>query len=241
MIKQNKILVIGGSGRLGSELKKLMPKALFPSSKVFNVTNRAQMRSFINKHKPQLVLHAASVVSPPSVEKNPGPALETNIIGTAYVAELCLNKGMKMVYICTDYVFKGDKGNYKEEDPLLPTNRYAWSKLGGEAAVRMLPDFLIFRTSLGAKVFPYPQAYTDHFTSRESVDIIAKKIVKIIHAGISGVIHIGHKRRSVYQYAKALGGKQQINKITRLDMGFPVPKDTSLNTSKYDKLVEKKK
>jgi len=241
MIKQNKILVTGGSGRLGSELHKRLPNALYPSSKVFNVTHYGQMRSYILKYKPQLIVHAAAVVSPPSVERHPEPALETNIIGTAYLAKLCLEYGIKLVYISTDYVFKGDKGNYKEEDPLLPANRYAWSKLGGEAAVSMLPDFLIFRTSLGPKVFPYPQAFTDHFTSRESVDIIAKKIVKTIHAGVNGLMHIGHKKRSVYQYAKALGGKQHINKISRKDVDFPVPKDTSLNTNKYERLVEKKK
>ena len=143
------------------------------------------------------------------------------------------------MYISTDYVFDGKKGNYKEDDAVLPVNKYAWSKLGGEAAVRMLDDYLIIRMSFGDKVFPYDKAFTDHYTSRESVDVIAKKLVVMLKAGARGIIHLGHTRRSVYQYAKALGSKKAIGKISIADVPFAVPKDTSLNTAKYKAYAKK--
>jgi dTDP-4-dehydrorhamnose reductase len=145
-----------------------------------------------------------------------------------------------MVYICTDYVYKGDKGNYKEDDSVLPVNKYAWSKLGGECAVRLLDDHLILRISMGEKIFPYEKAFVDHFTSRETADIIAKKIIKVIKKGISGVLHLGTKRRSVYEYAMSLKNKKSIGKISIKEVNFPVPRDTSLNTDKYLKLFGKK-
>jgi len=237
MKNESKILFTGGSGRLGTEMKKLIPKAMFPSSANFDVTNYAQMEGLIKKHKPKIIIHAAAYTLPQQAEKEPIKPLEANIIGTANVAKLCLKFGIKLIYISTDYVFDGKKGNYKEEDPVLPVNKYAWSKLGGEAAVRMLDRYLIIRTSLGEKVFPYKAAFVDHFTSRESVDVIAKKIVKVVNAGISGIIHIGHKRRSVYGYAKDLGSKN-VSKVSIKDVEFPVPKDTSLNLSKYNKLFK---
>ena len=36
----------------------------------------------------------------------------------------------------TSYVYEGVRGNYKETDPVLPWNNYAWSKLGGECAFK---------------------------------------------------------------------------------------------------------
>lgn len=233
---QQSVLCTGGSGRLGTELKKLLPKAQFPSSTSFNLTDHKQMERYIRAHRPSVIVHAAAFVSPPLIDKTPQKAIEVNIIGTAVIAELCSRYKIKLVYISTDYVFRGDKGNYKEDDLVFPMNKYAWSKLAGECAVRMLDDYLIIRTSFGEKVFPYEKAFVDQYTSRESVDEIAKKIVTVLKAGVSGVIHLGHRRRSVYQYAKALGGKKPIGKASITDVHFAVPKDASLNTARYKKL-----
>jgi len=234
-----RILVTGGSGRLGTELKKLLPKALFPGSAVFNVTNYGQMEKYIRKHRPSAIIHSAAFISPPLIDKDPQKAIEVNIIATAALAKLCWRYKTKLVYISTDYVFKGDKGNYKEDDLVFPTNKYAWSKLGGECAVRMLDDYLIVRTSFGEKVFPFQKAFVDHYTSRETVDVIAKKIVTVLKSGVRGTIHLGHARRSVYQYAKSLGGPTPIGKMSIDDVPFAVPKDTSLNTTKYKTYAKK--
>ncbi len=59
-------------------------------------------------------------------------------------------------------MLKGDQGNYKETDPVYPVNKYAWSKLGGECAVRMYDKSLIIRTTFGPNVFPYQKAFVDH-------------------------------------------------------------------------------
>ncbi|MBL8030459.1 MAG: sugar nucleotide-binding protein [Candidatus Doudnabacteria bacterium] len=241
MIQQNKLLFTGGGGLLGSEIKKLWPKALYPSMSEFDVRNLKQIQGYLKKHKPEIIVHAAAFTSPPIAEKNPVEALETNVVGTANLAKLCFTLGIKMVYICTDYVFSGRRGNYKEDDEVFPVNKYAWSKLGGECAVRMLNDFLIIRTSFGPKVFAYPKAFVDHFTSRESVEVVAGKIKRVVEAGIKGVIHLGHKRRSVYAYAKSLDAKKEIGKVSIKDVDFTVPSDTSLNTSRYNKLFKVKK
>src|SRR3989338_8589900 len=236
---QKRALCTGGSGRLGTELKKLLPKALFPSSAVFNVTNHIQMEKYIRKNRPSTIIHSAAFISPPLIDKDPQKAIDINIIATAALAKLCWRYKTKLVYISTDYVFKGDKGNYKEDDPIFPVNKYAWSKLGGECAVNMLDDYLIIRTSFGEKVFPFQKAFVDHYTSRETVDVIAKKIVTVLKSGVRGTIHLGHARRSVYQYAKSLGGPTPIGKMSIDDVPFAVPKDTSLNTTKYRKYAKK--
>ena len=112
------------------------------------------MERYIRAHRPSVIVHAAAFVSPPLIDKTPQKAIEVNIIGTAVIAELCSRYKIKLVYISTDYVFRGDKGNYKEDDLVFPMNKYAWSKLAGECAVHV-DDYLIIRTSFGEKVFPY--------------------------------------------------------------------------------------
>jgi dTDP-4-dehydrorhamnose reductase len=234
----SKIIFTGGSGLLGSEFVKIRPDIDYPSSGQFNVTNYDQMKKYVESHDCDLIIHAAAFTSPPLIEKNPLKALEINIVGTSNVVRLCMEFNIRLIYISTDYVFKGDKGNYKEADPVYPVNKYAWSKLGGECAVRMYDKSLIVRTTFGPNVFPYQKAFVDQWTSRESVSVIAKKISMLLDKDITGVVHVGGGRKTVYEYAKSLDVAKEIGKISINDVSFKVPVDTSLNCDKYNELVE---
>jgi len=238
MMSRSKIILTGGSGLLGSEFKKIMPDIKYPSSKEFNVTNYSQMKEYVKVNGCELIIHAAAFTSPPLVDKDPLKALEVNIIGTTNVTKLCMEFDARLIYISTDYVFKGDKGNYKETDPVYPVNKYAWSKLGGECAARMYDKSLIVRTSFGPNVFPYSKAFTDQWTSRESVSIIAHKISKLIDKDVTGIIHVGTSRRTVFEYAKSLDQTKDIGKLSIKDVAFTVPVDTSLNCGRYDELIK---
>jgi dTDP-4-dehydrorhamnose reductase len=233
----SKIIFTGGSGLLGSEFRKIRPDINYPSSKEFNVTNYEQMKKYVESYGCDLIIHAAAFTSPPLIEKDPLKALEVNIVGTANVVKLCMEFGIRLIYISTDYVFKGDKGNYKETDSVYPVNKYAWSKLGGECAARMYDKSLIIRTTFGPNVFPYQKAFVDQWTSRESVSVIAKKIAKLLNKDICGVIHVGGKRKTVYEYAKSLDTAREIGKLSVNDVGFTVPKDTSLSCEKYNEII----
>lgn len=227
----------GGSGLLGSEVRKIRPDINYPSSRQFNVTNYEQMKKYVGSHGCDLIVHAGAFISPPLIEKDPVKAIEVNIIGTSNVVKLCMQIDARLIYISTDYVFKGDKGNYKEEDTVYPVNKYAWSKLGGECAVRMYDKSLIVRTTFGPNVFPYDRAFVDQWTSRECVSVIAKKVSRLIDKDITGVIHVGGKRKTVFEYAKSLDATRDIGKLHTNDVPFNVPVDTSLNCDRYNELM----
>lgn len=237
MTDKLRIIFTGGSGLLGSEFRKIRPDIDCPSSKDFDVTNYEQMKKYVESHGCDTIVHAAAFTSPPMVDKNPQRAVEVNIIGTVNVVKLCVEFGLRLIYISTDYVFDGMKGNYKETDPVNPVNKYAWSKLGGECAVRMYDKSLIIRTSFGPNIFPYPKAFIDQWTSRESVAIIAKKIAALLDKDIKGVIHVGGIRKTVYEYGKGLDETKEIGKLSIKDVAFDVPVDTSLNCEKYRGLL----
>jgi dTDP-4-dehydrorhamnose reductase len=230
-------LFTGGSGLLGTAFRRLLPAALYPTSAEFDVRNYDKMQQWAEDRRITTVIHAAAFTSPPKIDQDPLRALESNIIGTANIARLSVRRGWRMVYISTDYVFRGDAGSYREDDPVHPVNRYAWSKLGGECAVQMLSDSLIIRTSFGPDVFPYPRAFVDQWTSRQSVSDTARQMIALIETGATGVVHLGGPRRTVMEYARSLDPSKPIEPLSVKDVPFAVPIDTSLDTTRFRKLV----
>ncbi|RPJ09754.1 MAG: NAD-dependent epimerase/dehydratase family protein [Spirochaetaceae bacterium] len=232
------ILVTGGSGLLGGEFKKLLPAAVFPDMDEFNITNPAQMEDYLSRGRFTLILHAAAFTSPPRVDADPVQALDVNIAGTVNVVKAAIRHKLKLVYICTDYVFRGDAGNYREDDPVFPVNKYAWSKLGGECAVRLYVNSLIIRTTFGPVPFPYEKAFTDQWTSRESVVTVSRMIVALLDRNVTGVVHVGGKRKSVHEYAASLDSSRTIGKLSIKDVAFSVPVDTSLDCTRFKRIME---
>lgn len=227
------ILITGGSGKLGIALSKILTNSHIGTRENFNFTDMEMMKSFLNHH-PEIntIIHCGALVSPPKVNEQVALAIQTNIIGTSLLSMLCHERKIRLIYISTDYVFSGENGNYSEADGLLPQNKYAWSKLGGESAVHMLENFVIIRMSFGPDIFPYKAAFVDQFTSRESATVIAEKIKKIAISNFTGVIHVGGTRKSVYEYAKSIGA-ENVDKISIKEMNVKMPVDTSLNTNLY--------
>lgn len=229
----NQILITGSAGKLGNGLANIMDNIFLGTRENFDFTNLEMMHSFLNQHPTiKTIIHCGALVSPPKVNEQVDMAIKTNIIGTALLSSICFQKGIRLVYISTDYVFSGNKGNYTETDELLPQNKYAWSKLGGEASVQMLDNFVIIRMSFGPDIFPYKAAFIDQYTSRERLSTIVEKIKNIAISEFKGIIHIGEDRKTVYDYAISLGAKE-VEQISIKDMNVKMPVDTSLNTSLY--------
>ncbi len=234
------ILLTGGSGLLGSALRALVPEMLCPASYAFDITDYAGMLSYLEglAEKPKLFVHAAAFTNTHAAPQRLVETLEKNIAGTCNIVKLCEKFACKLVYISTDYVFRGDRGNYSEEDELHPTNSYAWSKLGGECAVRMYPNSLIVRSSFGPEPFPFAKAFTDLWTSKLGVSELARRLVPILHSRLTGVIHIGSPRRTVMEYAVSVSPGKSIGAMSIRDTELRFPKDTSLDCSKYRELFD---
>ena len=118
MAEQRRIIFTGGSGLLGSEFQKIRSDIDYVRRVDFNVTNYSQMKEYVQSKGCDLLIHAAAFTSPPLIDKDPAEAIEVNIIGTANVVKLCMEFDLRLIYIYTDYVFRGDKGLYKEDDQI---------------------------------------------------------------------------------------------------------------------------
>ena len=145
---KQKIVVTGGSGRFGTELKKVKNKynLLYPSKTKLNVLNFNNIKKYLKKERPKYLIHLAGLSRPMDMHnKHIDKSINLNIIGTSNITKACWLFGIKLIYFSTCYLYPGTKGNYKETDPLLPNNKYAWSKMGGESAVQMYDNSLILR------------------------------------------------------------------------------------------------
>jgi dTDP-4-dehydrorhamnose reductase len=220
-----KTIVLGGTGLLGTELKKIDPNLLCLGSNDCDITKMDDLALLFKIYDiDTIILAAAELTTAPNLA-----LITTNIIGASNVAKACLITGKRLVYISSDYVYKGDSGNYKETDALLPSNDYSWSKLGGECAVRMVENHLIIRTSFGSSRFPYPIAFNNKWTSKDYVDVIAPMILQACKSEMRGVINIGTEKKTMLSYARKRNPEVK---------GMPLtdnisPRDSSLNLDKW--------
>ncbi len=231
-----KILMSGGMGLLGQQLKQIDPSIISMTRKEMDVSNYIEVMAQIKENKPDIFLHLAAFTDNRKLEKNPKKAILDNIIGTSNVTISCIETNVRLVYVSTDYVYSGKKGLYSEEDEILPVNKYAWSKLGGECAIRQYENSLIIRTSIGSSLFPYDQAFVDMWTSKDAVDVIAPMILRASKSNITGILNIGTQRKNMFEYARKLN--KNVKKAIRNEFANSMDFDTSLDLSKYKSLCE---
>lgn len=227
-----RILVFGGSGTLGTALQKLDDSMICPSKADFNIIHRGDVHTAFYLFRPDLVINCAAIIDDRAINEEPSDAIAVNIVGSGHIARECSERSIRYVYISTDYVYPGKHGKYKESDPMYPCNKYAWSKLGGECSAMMLENSLIIRTSFGKEKFEYIHAFIDKWTSKDYVDVIAPMVLEASKSNLTGILNIGTKRKTMYDYASQ---RNQVEPMWVEESGVNTPKDSSLNLSRWER------
>ena len=160
-------------------------------------------------------------------ERNISKSIDLNIVGTCNVVKACEAKNIKIIYFSTSYVYPGTKGNYKENDSVLPWNNYGWSKLGGECAVQMYHNSLIIRACMTEKPFIHKSAYSNVKSNFIFHNDFIKIFLKILNK--KGIYNIGGKSQSIYSFAKSYN-KEVKKKLSKGE--FPTKQDMNLNKLK---------
>ena len=236
------ILVTGGSGGLGSELRLFYPECLSPTRTDLDITNNNQVIDYFNNHSIDLVIHTAAITSVRLCEEDRQLAWNTNVQGTKnLVSAISKSKNdIKFIYISTACVFDGYGELYKENDIPYPENFYALTKLIGETEVSKIKNHLIIRTNfVSKKPWPYPAAFTDRFGTYLFAETVAKGITEILKEDLNGIIHlVGDKKISMFELAKMTN--PNVLPMTMNDYeGPPLTIDMSLDTERWKKYVLK--
>ena len=237
-----KTLITGGSGILGTELKKLFPNSLFPSHSELDITNHEMVFDYFSKNEFDSIIHTAAMTSIRQCESEKKLSWDTNVIGTKNLVDAAIkfNPNSKFSYVSTACVFDGHVGMYKESSIPHPENFYALTKLIGEQFVKNLKNHIIIRTNfVGKQKWMYPKAFTDRFGTYLFAENVASGIREIFDANIEGTIHIvGDKKLSMYDLAKI--STPSIKPMTIDEyQGPPLTMDMSLDTERWKKYTLK--
>lgn len=225
------LLVTGARGLLGTTLRQLAPDLQATDVDELDVTSREAVARHLDAHPARAVLHLAAWTKSHDVARDPAAAISANIIGTAHIAVECQRRGLRLVFLSSDYVYADTPGPHREDEPLLPVNAYAWTKLGGECAVRLVANSLIIRTSFGPRPFPYPKAAHDKITSRLYVDEAAPLILELARGDRTGIVNLGGDPISILDHAKRT--RPDVQPIAMQDLNEPLYRDTSLDLTRW--------
>ena len=151
----NNILVTGGNGQLGSELKEIAPNYqdynfLFTDVKDLDITNHTTVAAFIKSNNINVIINCAAYTAVDKAESEPELSDAINHLAVSNFAQIAKDKNIKLIHISTDYVFDGT--NYKpyvETDVPNPQSVYGKTKLDGELAMQQInpANSVILRTS----------------------------------------------------------------------------------------------
>src|SRR5574338_1154997 len=232
------ILLTGGSGALGSELRKVYLDISCPSHDELDITKKKNVSDFFRYNDVELVIHTAALTSVRKCEEEKDLAWKINVEGTRNLVDAAYNskKPVQFVYISTACVFDGHVGMYKESSFPYPENFYSLTKLLGEHEVNKLSEYLIIRTNFSAKKkWPYPKAFTDRFGTYLFADGVAEGISDVQKANLQGFVHIvGDKKISVFDLAKIT--TPEVSPMTIKEYsGAKLTMDMSLDTKLWKK------
>jgi len=151
---KSKILVTGGNGQLGKELREFSSlhtglDFVFLSREELPIEQFELVRNYFNTLKPAYCINCAAYTAVDKAESEKELAFQTNGEAVGVLAAVCKEHDTKFIHISTDYVFNGEASYpYTENFPTDPINVYGASKLEGEKeAIELNPDSIIIRTS----------------------------------------------------------------------------------------------
>jgi len=149
----SEILITGAEGFIGSHLMKYY--GYRASALKSNITDTQAVKQEVEVINPSVIIHCAALKDVRWCEEHQLETMKTNVYGTQYLGcltgpaskDLPPKKDMKFIFLSSDMVFSGKKGNYDPTDHPDPTTVYGQSKYEAERFTEQLFDYAIVRTS----------------------------------------------------------------------------------------------
>lgn len=148
-----RILLIGASGQLGSELLRQNPghEIVAPGREVLDLTRPDEAVALIERLRPEVVINCAAFHNVPKCEDEPAQAFLINFVAVRELAMACAACGIRFVTFSSDYVFGGERATpWLESDQPSPLQIYGMTRLAGEyAALAAKPESAVVIRTCG--------------------------------------------------------------------------------------------
>lgn len=254
-----KVWITGAGGLIGNYLIRTVPpkwKARGLARRDVDLLNFTIVRAMFERERPEAVIHCAAISKNPVCDANPETARRVNTKATANLCSLA--EKIPFVFLSSDLVFDGKKGNYVETDTPNPLSVYAETKARAEEFVLMNPLHTVIRTSLNAgqsiegnrsfneemraafKAGRTLNLFEDEFRCPIPAEVTARAIWEIV--GQPGIYHLcGSERLSRFEIGELVAANHPESnpKIARGTLrdykGSPRSPDTSMDCSKIQK------
>jgi dTDP-4-dehydrorhamnose reductase len=254
--------VTGAAGLIGGHLVRACPSGWNARGLTrgdLELTDGSAVRRAFDAERPGLIIHCAALSKTPACEANPGLARRSNVEVTRLLAELA--QAIPLLFLSTDLVFDGRKGNYTETDEVSPLNVYAETKVAAERIILGNPLHSVVRTSLNVGTTPGGTAFNeqwraawqrgettrlfvDEFRSPIAAEVTARAVWELVEANKPGCYHIaGAERLSRFEIGQLLARRSPAlqPRIEPFSIAeFPGPRrapDTTLDSSKAQALL----
>ncbi|MEQ8784380.1 MAG: dTDP-4-dehydrorhamnose reductase [Roseibium album] len=131
------ILVFGSSGQVASELRALVPDAVFLGRDKVDLSREADLGPVIERYNPDGIINAAAYTTVDKAEEDEDLALIINAQRPREMARAAHKLGVPLVHISTDYVFDGGgEAAFLPDAATGPLGAYGRTKLRGEEAIQ---------------------------------------------------------------------------------------------------------
>lgn len=172
MSERKKLLVTGASGVLGYHLCGLAEPdwqvigayhhhAIHkPNTYPVDLTHGDTVVELLRQERPDAVIHCAAAAKPDYCQQHPAEAFHINVQASEFLAALCCEQAIPLIFTSTDMVFDGTCAPYVENQPVAATNVYGEQKVLAEERVRQAhPAVTICRMALMFGIHPTRQTF----------------------------------------------------------------------------------
>lgn len=215
MNKNNKILVFGGTGQLGTCIAKVakerdLNSLVFLDEREGNILDLDVLRKQFEVEIPRFVINCAAYTAVDKAEDEQELCEKINKDGAENLANLCAEFEVTMIHISTDFVFEGNIPSLlNENDATNPVNVYGKTKLDGELGIaKVLKQYFIIRTSWLYSEFAnnFVKTMRKLGTDRDELGVIVDQIGTPTYAidlanVILDIITINNEAYGLYHYS----------------------------------------